>query len=72
MLEDIFSSLYVNDYIVMEITNKIIDENTIADNASPTLLNLRKKRRILEQRLKDKLQDLVHSKSKFMMDYYNN
>ena len=31
-------------------------------------LNLRKKRRILEQRLKDKLQDLVHSKSKFMMD----
>ena len=43
MLEDIFSSLYVNDYIVMEITNKIIDENTIADNASPTLLNLRKK-----------------------------
>lgn len=68
LLEDIFSSLYVNDYIVMEITNKIIDENTIADNASPTLLNLRKKRRILEQRLKDKLQDLVHSKSKFMMD----
>ena len=47
---------------------KIIDENTIADNASPTLLNLRKKRKILEQRLKDKLQDLVHSKSKFMMD----
>ena len=68
LLEDIFSSLYVNDYIVMEITNKIIDENTIADNASPTLLNLRKKRKILEQRLKDKLQDLVHSKSKFMMD----
>ena len=67
-LEDIFSSLYVNNHIVTNITNKIIDENTIADNASPTLSSLRKKRHILEQRLKDKLLDLVHSKSKFIMD----
>lgn len=67
-LEDIFSSLYVNNHIVTNITNKIIDENTIADNASSILSNLRKKRHILEQRLKDKLLDLVHSKSKFMMD----
>lgn len=68
LLEDLFSSLYVNDSIVTNINNKIIDENTIADDASPTLSSLRKKRHILEQRLKDKLLDLVHSKSKFMMD----
>lgn len=68
LLEDIFSSIYVNDSITLDITNKIIDENTIADNASPALSNLRKKRKNLEQKLKDKLQDLVHSKSKFMMD----
>lgn len=68
LLEDLFSSLYVNDNIVANINDKIIDENTIADDASPTLSSLRKKRHILEQRLKDKLLDLVHSKSKFMMD----
>lgn len=68
LLEDMFSSLYINDTITKNITDKIIDENTIADNASPILLNLRKKRKILEQRLKDKLLDLIHSKSKFMMD----
>lgn len=68
LLEDMFSSLYVNDTIVKNITSKIIDENTIADNASSTLFSLRKKRKVLEQRLKDKLLDLVHSKSKFMMD----
>ena len=68
LLEDLFSSLYVNDSIVTNINNKIIDENTIADDASPTLSSLRKKRHVLEQRLKDKLLDLVHSKSKFMMD----
>lgn len=67
-LEDMFSSLYVNNNIVTNITSKIVDENTIADNASPTLSSLRKKRYVLEQRLKDKLLDLVHSKSKFMMD----
>ena len=68
LLEDMFSSLYVNDHVALNINNKIIDENTIADDASPALSSLRKKRKILEQRLKDKLQDLIHSKSKFMMD----
>ena len=68
LLEDMFSSLYINNNLYKEIITKVIDENTIADNASPILSNLRKKRHILEQRLKDKLLDLVHSKSKFMMD----
>ena len=70
LLSNIFSELYVNESIEKNIIDKILDENTIADNASPSLFSLRKKRKLLEKRLKDKLTDMLHSSSfsKYIME----
>lgn len=70
ILEDLFSMLYYNKNIEDSIFHSIIDEDTIADDASKTLLTLRKNRRKLEQDVRDKLSNLVHSSSysKYLMD----
>lgn len=70
ILEDLFSMLYYNKNIEDSIFNSIIDEDTIADDASKALLALRKNRRKLEQDVRDKLSNLVHSSSysKYIMD----
>lgn len=70
ILEDLFSMLYYNKNIEDSIFHSIIDEDTIADDASKALLALRKNRRKLEQDVRDKLSNLVHSSSysKYIMD----
>lgn len=70
ILQDYFSMLYANPSIEQEIFDKILDENTISDNASPKLASLRKNRRNLEQGIKDKLSSLIHSAnySKYLME----
>ncbi len=70
LIEDYFSSLYSNPNILKNITSKILDENTIADNASSKLSALRKSRKNLEQDVKDKLNSYIHSSkySKYIMD----
>ncbi len=70
ILEDLFSMLYYNKNIEDSIFHSIIDEDTIADDASKILLTLRKNRRKLEQDVRDKLSNLVHSSSysKYLMD----
>lgn len=70
ILEDLFSMLYYNKNIEDSIFHSIIDEDTIADDASKILLALRKNRRKLEQDVRDKLSNLVHSSSysKYLMD----
>ncbi len=70
ILQDYFSMLYANPSIEQEIFNKILDENTISDNASAKLFSLRKSRRNLEQGIKDKLSSLLHSSSytKYLME----
>lgn len=60
----IFNTLYTNSGIVEKIRNAIIDENTISDTASDTLYSIRKKQKRLEQSIKDKLNEFIHS-SKF-------
>lgn len=69
-LESYFSKLYVNPFIENEIFNKILDENTINDNASTKLASLRKARKNLEQNVKDKLSSFLHSStySKYLME----
>lgn len=69
-LESYFSKLYVNPSIENEIFNKILDENTINDNASSKLASLRKSRKNLEQNVKDKLSSFLHSStySKYLME----
>ncbi len=69
-LENYFSELYTNCGIEKDIFNKILDENTISDNASSKLASLRKNRKILEQNVKDKLSSFIHSStySKYLME----
>lgn len=61
ILERYFSSLYNNLNIEKTITSSIIDENTIADNASKKLESIRKSTRKLEQDIKEKLNNFIHS-----------
>lgn len=63
LLEQYFSKLYTNKNIVEKISKIIIDENTIADDASSNLKSIRRKQRNLEQDIKDKLNSFIHSSS---------
>lgn len=69
-LQEYFSTLYANPTIEKEIFDKILDENTISDNASSKLASLRRSRKNLEQGIKDKLSSLIHSAnySKYLME----
>lgn len=60
-LEKYFSFLYSNPSIEKNIFDKIIDENTVADNASSKLASLRRNRKNFEQEVKDKLNGFIHS-----------
>jgi DNA mismatch repair protein MutS2 len=62
-LNTYFSELYSNPNIIKKIFSSILDEETIADNASANLNNIRKKRQKLEQDIKDKLNSFIHSSS---------
>ena len=69
-LENYFYNLYTNPNIENNIKSKIIDENTIDDRASDKLYNIRKSKRKLEQEIKEKLNNFIHSStySKFIQD----
>ena len=69
-LEPLFSSLYFNKSVEHKIFSSIIDENTIADDASSKLSSLRRTRNNLEHSLRDKLSNFIHSSSysKYLMD----
>lgn len=62
-LNSYFSELYTNHSIVDKIKKCVIDENTIADNSSNTLANIRRRERRLEQDIKSKLNTILHSSS---------
>ena len=70
ILFDYFNSLYVNKNIESTIFEKILDENTIADNASPNLSSIRKNKKKAEQAIRDKLDSIIHSSSysKYLME----
>lgn len=57
-----FFNLYTNPKIEKAILDSIIDENTIADNASSELANIRRNKRKLEQDIKKTLSNLLNSK----------
>ena len=69
-LEKYFSFLYSNPSIEKNIFDKIIDENTVADNASSKLASLRRNRKKFEQEVKDKLNGFIHSSTyaKYIME----
>ncbi len=68
-LSSYFSELYSNNSITEKIKNIILDVNTIADNASPTLASIRRHQRQAEQDIKNKLNTVLHSSySKYIQE----
>lgn len=61
-LNGLFNNLYINPNIENTIFSSIIDENTIADDASSELKNIRKNIKNKEQEIKLKLNSYLQSK----------
>ena len=61
ILNEIFSVLYSNISIEKKISDSIIDENTIADDASKELLTIRKKEKRIQDEIKSRLNNFIHS-----------
>ncbi len=70
LISNYFSDLYINKQLEKEITDKILDENTISDNASIKLKSIRKSQKDLSLQIKNKLNSIVHSNtySKYLQD----
>lgn len=61
ILAPLFSMLYSNKSILDKVNECVIDENTLDDKASKNLQSIRKKSRKLEQDIRAKLNDMIHS-----------
>lgn len=61
ILTDLFSQLYANKDVTNKILSCILDENTIDDKASKALQSIRRQERKLEQDIRAKLNDMIHS-----------
>lgn len=61
ILNNLFNALYSNKSIIDKINSCILDENTIDDNASSKLKSIRKNQKKLEQDIKNKLNNMIHS-----------
>lgn len=61
ILSPLFFQLYSNKSVTDRIFFCLLDENTIDDKASQTLLSIRKQQRKLEQDIKSRLNDMIHS-----------
>ena len=70
LISEYFLNLYINPEIEKEIYGKIIDENTIADNASKKLSSIRKAQKNISISIKESLNKIVHSNtySKYLQD----
>lgn len=60
-LDDRFNSLTPNKYLEEKITATLTSEDTLADNASPLLADIRRKMRAAAQRVRDQLDKMVRS-----------
>ena len=69
-LSDIFEAIYTNKSVEEKIYSVILDENTIADNASSKLSSIRRQAKKLEQEIREKLNSFIHSStySKYIME----
>lgn len=70
ILSSYFDMLYTNKSISDKVLSCIIDENTLDDNSSKELSSIRKKKRNLEQDIRNKLNEMIHSSkySKYIME----
>ncbi len=69
-LDDLFNSLYPNKYLEERITNAILSETEISDNASSELKEIRRKKRHYENKIREQLDSMIHSShySKYLRD----
>lgn len=69
-LDDRFATLTPNRYLEDKITASLISEDTLADNASPALADIRRKMRAASQRVREQLDKLVRSPAyqKYLQD----
>lgn len=61
ILANLFSQLYSNKNVIEKIFSCILDENTLDDRASKALQSIRNQQRKLEQEIRTKLNDMLHS-----------
>ena len=62
-LGSLFEQLYTNKGIEEKIFSVILDENLIADNASPKLNGIRRESKKLEENIRAQLNSFIHSKT---------
>ncbi len=62
-LGSLFEQLYTNKGIEEKIFSVILDENLIADNASPKLNGIRRESKKLEESIRTQLNSFIHSKT---------
>ena len=69
-LDEYFAVLYPNKYLEEKITNAIISETEISDNASAELRKIRRDMRHYENKIRSQLDSMIHSShySKFLQD----
>lgn len=67
-IEQYFNDLYVNPSIVSTFVKSIVDEETIADTASSKLQDIRRRQRRIEQDIRSKLNNILHSYSKYIQE----
>ena len=68
ILSNYFERLYINKSITDKISKVIIDENTIADDASSKLKDIRRNQRKAEQNIKNSLNNILNSQSKYIQE----
>ncbi len=68
-LDNKFEKISVNKYLEKKIESTVLSESEISDDASEELANIRKKMRVLNQRIRDRLEHMVNSHyRKYLMD----
>ena len=60
-IDDLFFSLSPNKYLEDRITNTILSDDEMSDNASPELKNIRRKMRQQDAKIRDQLEKLLRS-----------
>ncbi|MCL2747820.1 MAG: endonuclease MutS2, partial [Oscillospiraceae bacterium] len=70
VLDDLFATLVGNKYLEDKIYAIILTEEEISDQASPNLAVIRRRQRILQGRVRERLQQMIasHATSKFLQE----
>lgn len=68
ILRTYFENLYSNKSLYTHIYNCILDENTISDDASTTLKDIRRNEHKIEQNIKNSLNNILHSYTKYIQE----